>query len=179
MDPRDWSTPGTDAIVRRVTGAARPGSIILMHDGGGPRDQTVAAIPAIVAALRARGYRFDTVPALIGQVQSGNLKVLAVTGKERVSALPDVPTAIESGVLPGYDVTSWYGVFGPSGMPPAVVTRLNKALMEIIAEKGIAASLAKAGVVVQGSTPEAFGKFLADEYTRWDRVREAAGIERK
>src|SRR5256885_3040757 len=122
---------------------------------------------------------FDTVPALIGQVQSGNLKVLAVTGKERVSALPDVPTAIESGVLPGYDVTSWYGVFGPSGMPPPVGTRLNKALMEIIAEKGIAASLAKAGVVVQGSTPAAFGKFLADEYTRWDRVREAAGIEPK
>jgi len=135
---------------------------------------------AITALLGAQvDVLFDTVPALIGQVQSGKLKVLAVTGKDPVAALPDVPTAIESGVLPGYDVTSWYGVFGPSGLPPAVVAKLNKALMEIIAEKAIAENLSKAGVVVQGSTPQGFGKFLADEYARWDRVREAAGFERK
>jgi tripartite-type tricarboxylate transporter receptor subunit TctC len=63
---------------------------------------------------------FDTVSALIGQVQSGSLKALAVTGKDRFPAVPKVPDAIESGVLPGYDVTTWYGVFGPPSMPGAL-----------------------------------------------------------
>ena len=53
---------------------------------------------------------FDTISAVLGQVQSGQLKALAVTGKDRFPAVPDVPAAIESGVLPGYDVTTWYGV---------------------------------------------------------------------
>jgi peptidoglycan-N-acetylglucosamine deacetylase len=67
VDPRDWSLPGTDAIVSRVVGAVRPGSIVIMHDGGGPRSETVAAVPRIIAALRRRGYQFDTVPALLDQ----------------------------------------------------------------------------------------------------------------
>ena len=62
---------------------------------------------------------FDTVSALIGQVQSGQLKALAVTGKDRFPAVPDIPAASESGVLPGYDVTTWYGLFAPRGTPRA------------------------------------------------------------
>ncbi len=62
---------------------------------------------------------FDTVSALLGQVQSGALKALAVTGKDRFPAVPNIPAAVESGVLPGYDVTTWYGVFGPPGVPPS------------------------------------------------------------
>jgi tripartite-type tricarboxylate transporter receptor subunit TctC len=61
-------------------------------------------------------------------------------------------------------------------MPPAVIAKLNRTLNDIIAEKAVAESLTRAGVVVQGSTPEAFGKFMADEYARWNKVREAAGI---
>ena len=90
--------------------------------------------------------------------------------------MPDVPAAIESGVLPGYDVTTWYGVFAPRGMPPAVIAKLNKTLNEIIAEPVVRERLTKAGVVVRGSTPEAFGKLMAGELARWDTVREAAGI---
>ena len=66
VDPRDWSRPGTGAIVSRVLGAVRPGSIVLMHDGGGPRGETVAALPTILRVLRHRGYRFKTVSALLG-----------------------------------------------------------------------------------------------------------------
>src|SRR5665213_767713 len=58
---------------------------------------------------------FDTVSALLGQVQSGALKALAVTGKDRFPAVPNVPAAIESGLLPGYDVTTWYGLFASRG----------------------------------------------------------------
>jgi peptidoglycan/xylan/chitin deacetylase (PgdA/CDA1 family) len=65
-DPFDWRTPGTTAIVQRVLAEAGPGGILLDHDGGGPRQQTLAAAPLIVAALRARGYTFVTVSTLLG-----------------------------------------------------------------------------------------------------------------
>jgi tripartite-type tricarboxylate transporter receptor subunit TctC len=186
--------------VKELVAAAKaePGKIVFASPGFGATQHFAAELfklsagvnmlhvpfrtsPEALTALLGKqvDVLFDTVPALIGQVQSGSLKVLAVTGKERFPAVPNVPTAIESGVLPDYNVTSWYGVFGPAGMPPAVVAKLNKTLNEIIADKAVAESLTKAGVVVQGSTPEAFGKFMADEYTRWNKVREAAGIERQ
>jgi tripartite-type tricarboxylate transporter receptor subunit TctC len=119
---------------------------------------------------------FDTVSALIGQVQSGQLKALAVTGKDRFPAVPNVPPAVESGVLPGYDVTTWYGVFAPRGTPPAVIAKLNKVLNESLADEAVSKRLIAVGVLVKGSTPEEFGDFMASEYKRWDKVREAAGI---
>src|SRR5471032_1365863 len=132
------------------------------------------AINAVVG--KSADVMIDTVSALIGQVQGGQLKALAVTGKDRFPAMPDVPAAIESGVLPGYDVTTWYGVFAPQGTPPAVVARLNKVINDSMQEEDVKKRMAAVGVVVKGSTPDEFGKFLADEYKRWDKVREAAGI---
>jgi peptidoglycan/xylan/chitin deacetylase (PgdA/CDA1 family) len=66
VDPRDWSTPGSGAIYNTIVSNARPGSIILMHDGGGPRGETLAALPAIIDTLRSRGYGFETVSELLG-----------------------------------------------------------------------------------------------------------------
>jgi peptidoglycan/xylan/chitin deacetylase (PgdA/CDA1 family) len=66
VDPTDWAQPGSGAIVRRVLAQVRPGSIVISHDGGGPRAQTLAAYPAIIAALHARGYRLVTIPELLG-----------------------------------------------------------------------------------------------------------------
>jgi len=119
---------------------------------------------------------FDTVSALIGHVQSGQLKALAVTGKDRFPAVPDVPAAIESGLLPGYDVTTWYGLFAPRGTPPTVIAKLNKTLNESLASEEVKKRLVTVGVVVKSSTPQQFGDFMADEYKRWNAVREAAGI---
>ena len=119
---------------------------------------------------------FDTVSALIGQVQGGQLKALAVTGRDRFPAVPNVPAAIESGVLPGYDVTTWYGLFAPRGTPAPVIARLNKALNESLADDSVRQRLVTAGVVVKPSTPQAFGDFMTSEYKRWNAVREAAAI---
>ena len=66
VDPRDWSLPGVGAIVQRVVAGVKPGAIVISHDGGGNRTETLAAYPHIIAALRARGYRFVTVPQLLG-----------------------------------------------------------------------------------------------------------------
>jgi tripartite-type tricarboxylate transporter receptor subunit TctC len=119
---------------------------------------------------------FDTISAVLGQVQGGQLKALAVTGKDRFPAVPDVPAAIESGVVPGYDATTWYGFFMPRGVPPEVIAKLNKTINEIIKDEAVREKLTKAGVVVQGSTPDAFGEHMAKEYDRWSAVRVAAGI---
>lgn len=67
VDPADWSTPGSAAVYSRVVDATRPGSIILMHDGGGDRGGTLAALPSIIDTLRARGYGFATVTGLLGR----------------------------------------------------------------------------------------------------------------
>ncbi len=119
---------------------------------------------------------FDTVSAVIGQVQSGQLKALAVTGKERFPAVPNTPTAFESGAIKEYDVTTWYGMFAPKGTPAPVIATLNKALNETLADPEVRKRLDKVGVVVKSSTPEAWGTFMNNEFKRMTEVREAAGI---
>ncbi len=92
--------------------------------------------PEALASLLSKNIDvlFDTVTALQGQVQSGQVSALAVTGKDRFSAVPNVPTVSESGVVPNYDVTTWYGLFGPKGMPAPVIAKLNKSLNEMLEE---------------------------------------------
>jgi peptidoglycan/xylan/chitin deacetylase (PgdA/CDA1 family) len=89
VDPRDWSLPGTSSIVRTVLSEVQPGSIIISHDGGGPRGQTLAAYPTIIAALRGRGYRIVTIPELLGfkPVYRPCIKLCDGIGQPR-SALP-------------------------------------------------------------------------------------------
>ena len=139
-----------------------------------PFKTTPEAINAVLG--KHADVLFDTVSAVIGQVKGGQLKALAVTGKDRFPAVPDVPAAIESGVLPGYDVTTWYGVFAPKGTPPAIIAKLNQVLNESIKEEEVQKRLVAVGVIVKGSTADEFGIFLASEFARWDKVREAAGI---
>src|SRR2546423_3021611 len=95
---------------------------------------------------------FDTVSAVLGQVQAGQLKALAVTGKDRFPAVPDVPAAIESGVLPGYDVTTWYGVFAPRDTPGAIIAKLNTTINESLKEDAGQKRPNTAGGVGRGST---------------------------
>jgi tripartite-type tricarboxylate transporter receptor subunit TctC len=137
--------------------------------------------PEALAALLSNNVDvlFDTVTALLGQVTSGQVRALAVTGKDRFPATPNVPAAIESGVVPGYDVTTWYALYGPRGMPKTVTAKLNKALNEMLEEPVIRERLIKAGVVVKGSTPDAFDKFMADEFAKWSKVRESAKLEQR
>ncbi len=89
VDPSDYTQPGVSAIEQRVLEQVRPGSIIISHDGGGPRGQTLAAYPKIIASLRARGYRIVTIPQLLGfrPIYVSCIKLCAGIGIAR-SALP-------------------------------------------------------------------------------------------
>jgi tripartite-type tricarboxylate transporter receptor subunit TctC len=175
--------PGKIVFASSGFGATQHFSAELFMQAGGvkmvhvPFRNSPEAISAVLG--KQVDVLFDTVSALIGQVQSGELKALAVTGKDRFPAVPNVPTVIESGVAPGYDVTTWYGVFAPRGTPPSIIAKLNKTLNEILPDAVVRQRLESAGVVVQGSTPEAFGTFMAAEFTRWNAVREAAGMEQR
>ncbi|MBV8432353.1 MAG: hypothetical protein JO244_14395, partial [Solirubrobacterales bacterium] len=66
VDPKDWALPGVDAIYSNVIANARPGAIVIQHFGGGPRQETVAALPREIDTLRSRGYRFVTVAQMLG-----------------------------------------------------------------------------------------------------------------
>ena len=177
---------------------ANPGKVVFASPGYGATQHMAAELfkqvagvnmlhvpfrtsPEVMTALLGKQVDvvFDTVSALLGPVQSGQIKALAVTGKDRFPALPDVPTAMEAAGISDYDVTTWYGLFGPHGMPKPVIAKLNKTLNDILEEWDVREHLTKAGVVVKGSTPETFDRFMADEYARWDKVRIEARLEQK
>ena len=97
-DPADWSRPGTDTIVQRVLGEIHPGSVVLMHDGPANREQTLAALPAILAGLRARGLRPVTLPRLL--TDGGWPGVHALDGQSLAVALDGTPLGPPLDALP-------------------------------------------------------------------------------
>jgi tripartite-type tricarboxylate transporter receptor subunit TctC len=137
--------------------------------------------PEVLAALLSKNVDVvvDTITALLGQVESGQVMALGVTGKDRFPTTPNIPPLIESGVVPNYDVNTWYGLYGPKGMPPAVIAKLNKTLNEMLEEAAIRERLGKIGAVVKGSTPAEFAQLMTAEHAKWSAVREKAGIEQK
>ena len=136
--------------------------------------------PGVVTALVSGqvDYGVELAHAVRGQVQAGQLKILAVGAAKRWPTLPDVPTVAESGVA-GYDVVGWYGWLYPAGTPQAIVDKTNAALKEVLGRADIRKQLAKVGAVVHVSTPAEFAKHIEDETAKWKSVREKAGIEQK
>lgn len=119
---------------------------------------------------------FGTVASTLPFAKSGQLKALAVTTPDRLAALPNVPTAVESG-FPAYEVTNWHGIIGPKGIPQDVVATLNKAINEALLAPGMNAQMASDGLTVAGGTAEAFGELLATETARWGALAKKRGIK--
>ena len=116
---------------------------------------------------------FDNLPASLPHIQAGKLKALAVAGKERNPSLPNVPTMAEAG-LTGYAVDPWFGVYGPAQLDKAVVTKLNTAINQALADPVIAEKLVAAGFTPKGSTAEAFEQLTQAEYVRLGDVARKA-----
>jgi len=113
------------------------------------------------------------IPAAAPHIKAGKLRALAVLAPARSPALPEVPTAAESG-MPAFEVTTWYGVLAPAGTPRPIVTRLNQELVKIMHSAELKAPLAASGTEPRTSTPEEFAAYIQQEIAKWgDVVRKA------
>jgi tripartite-type tricarboxylate transporter receptor subunit TctC len=136
--------------------------------------------PAAVTGLRAKDVElvFELVQPVYGQIQAGDLKAIAVTSPDRNPILPDIATFAESG-MPGFDVTSWYGLAFPAGTPSAIVQRTNKAMQDLLTRESVGKQLLSMGARVRGSTPDELKAHIAGEIAKWKGVRQKAGIEQE
>lgn len=119
---------------------------------------------------------FAAMPGVVQQARDGKVRMIAQTGKTRSASMPDVPTAIESG-LPGYVVTSQFGLLAPAGTPRAVIDRLRNALLVALDDGAVGKRLIDLGAERVGSTPEEHAAVTQSEIARWIKVTRDAGIE--
>lgn len=136
--------------------------------------------PDIVVALLRNDVQMlvEFPPAVQGQVDAGDLRVLATSGPKRSTSMPNVPTVQEAGVK-GYVVTSWNGVFAPKGTPKEALDTMGKAMQEVLAMPDVKAQFAKVGVVAQSSTPGELMERLTSDIKKWGDVIEKAHIPKK
>ncbi|MBO9677368.1 MAG: tripartite tricarboxylate transporter substrate binding protein [Acidovorax sp.] len=131
--------------------------------------------PAVTDLLGNQiGIMFDNMPSAIQHVRSGKLRPLAVTTAKRSPELPDVPTIAEAGV-PGYEATSWFGLFAPAGTPTPVVAQLNKAIVKVLNLPDVKKKIAEQGGEVVAETPEQFAAFIQRESVKWGKVVKESG----
>lgn len=121
-------------------------------------------------------FSFDFPSVSLPQIKAGALRALMVTSRERVPALPDVPTAIEAG-LPDLVVRGWAGFIVPVGTPSDIVVRLQSALARIVHSPEVRDRLQQSGMSAVGSTPEAFRAFIAEEHARWTELVRRTGVK--
>ena len=138
------------------------------------RGQSLAIIDLISGNLQ---LAFPSIPSSVSYIRSGKLIALGVTTPQRAGALPDVP-AIGSAV-PGYEVSGWYGVIGPAGIPQAIVAKLNREINAILQAPDMRKRLSSIGAEARTSTPEAFGATMASDQRKWAKIVAAAGITLK
>lgn len=137
------------------------------YRGGGPAmtDLIGGQIPIL----------FDVLAGAASHIRAGSAKALAVTTKERSPSFPDVPTVSEAG-LPGFETYTWNAVFGPAGMPAALVERFSNELRAVVSDEAIRARFAELSARPVGSTPDALAREVAAENAKWAPVVQAAGL---
>ncbi len=119
---------------------------------------------------------FDSMPSSMGFIRGGKLKVLAVSNPKRVGALPNVPTMIEAGVA-DFDLGTWYGIWGPAGMPRDLVAKLNAEIVRVVGLPDTREKLAALGAEPSAYSAEDFAAFNRRELERWGRIVRAANIK--
>ncbi len=166
-----YSSAGTGGI-NHFAGAlfARVAGVQLVHvpyKGGAPALTDVMAGQVQIM--------FGSMPLTLNQIRAGKIKALGVTSAKRAPLLPAVPAIAESGA-PGYEISTWWGIIAPAGVPPTIVARLNTEIAAILGERDSAQRLESEGAEPWPLSSAAFGRVLAAEIDKWARVAREANI---
>jgi tripartite-type tricarboxylate transporter receptor subunit TctC len=135
---------------------------------------TPQAVTAVISGESSVG--FPATSAVIPHVRAGKLRALAVTTPKRSSMAPEVPTMAEAGV-PGYDVTTWYGILVPAGTPQDIVSRLHGAAVSAMAHPTVRQRFSKTDLEPNTTTPEQFGAYIRGEIAKWAKVIRQSGFK--
>lgn len=135
--------------------------------------------PAQLALLSGQvDLNFDNLASASANVKAGKLRAIAVTTAKRSAAVPELPTIAESGgALAGFDIHTWFGLFGPAKLPAEVTGRLNKAFVEALASPELKARLASLMAEPMPTTPEQFGSFVKAELAKYEGVVKRSGAK--
>ena len=131
-----------------------------------PYKGTALAIPDLVSGKV--DVLFDSLPTGLPHVRDGRLKALAVTSLKRSPLAPDIPALAE--VLPGFESNTWFGLYGPKGLPADAVLRFNQAANAALADPELRERLARLGIEPRGGTPQAFAQMTERDRARWKRI---------
>ncbi|MFO0466587.1 MAG: Bug family tripartite tricarboxylate transporter substrate binding protein [bacterium] len=138
------------------------------YRGSGPAGQDLIA--GTVQAM------FDSVPATAGAVRDGRLRALGVTTRNRIAPFPDLPTIAEAGV-PGFEISTWYGIWAPARTPPAIIARLQQAVAAAARNPETRARFDALGAEPVADSPEDYARFVRAEYDRWGALVRDAKIK--
>ena len=155
----------TEEVIRREAGLS---ILIVPYKGAGPALTDI--VGGQVSALA------DPLPSSYPHVKGGRLKALAVTSRERVAYMPDVPTMAESG-FPGFEMLSWYGLWGPPALPRDIVDRLAGEVAKAVRSPEMQEKLAAQGFLPQGSTAPEFAAYVKDEVAKYAKIVKDANIK--
>ena len=131
-----------------------------------PYKGTGLAIPDLVAGQL--DVLFDSLPTGMPHVRDGRLRALAVTTLKRTPLAPDLPPVADT--LPGFESNTWFGLYGPKGLPAEVVNRVNAAANQALSDPEVRAMLTTLGIEPVTSTPAQFAKMVADDQAKWKRI---------
>lgn len=140
----------------------------IAYKGGGP------AMTDLIAGQVQ--LQFSSIPTVLAHVKANRIKMLAIGSGKRSPALPDIPTIAEAGV-PGYEYTTWYGVFAPRRTPQATIARLNDAVTKAVLSPEVAQRLVPNGAEPSPSSPQELTRYMKEESARWAKVIKAANIK--
>lgn len=172
---------------------SRPGAINYASSGTGSTShlaaellKTLAGIDIVHVPYKGSGPAMSDVmggqvqmlitgySAVVPHARAGRLRVLALTGPKRIKAVPDLPTIGET--VPGYEVTSWYGIFAPAGTPKQIIARLHREIAAMVRKSEINEKLVALGLEPEGNAPQELAQQLKREIAKWGEVIKAAGV---
>jgi len=117
---------------------------------------------------------FNTPPVILPHARAGRMRALAVASLKRIPAAPELPTVAEAGV-PGFELSTWYGVMVPAGTPTAIIQQLHRAFIDALKAPDVRERLANENLEIVGSTPAEFGAYVRAEIPKWAKVVKASG----